>query len=390
MLLLLKRQRFFLRFFLPVVLAVLVGMGFDYAVQQHTQTVQRKALQSQEKDIQVAAKAEAISRKLLEIKLRLTQTLTASKYREVDEAMAYQLHGLIVDEMAALEKELTALTTAHDFSHVSTLYPAALRAFQEFRQFALMSSDQMAIDQSAAGEHLISATAYYGAFALRMGDIAKTLMDHAIENAASTRNQLQEFDRHMRLYSTLAALVFLALWFVLSRSTSRQLDRPNAILQKLSRGESGLSDYKTFSPIKAMAARKGTLIGDMANAVPAFQKTQDERRLALAELHEREELHANIISQAPIGIVVLDMQTLQFVSFNDATYESLGYTREEFSQMSLYDLQLTRTEARSMKSSSAFRPGAAWTSRPSGVTRPATSATSGYRCAPCTCMTATA
>ena len=236
-----------------MVLAVLVGMGFDYAVQQHTQTVQRKALQSQEKDIQVAAKAEAISRKLLEIKLRLTQTLTASKYREVDEARAYQLHGLIVDEMAALEKDLTALTTAHAFSHVSTLYPAALRAFQEFRQFALMSSDQMAIDQSAAGEHLISATAYYGVFALRLGDIAKTLMDHAIENAASTRNQLQEFDRHMRLYSTLAALVFLALWFVLSRSTSRQLDRPNAILQKLSRGESGLSDYKTFSPIKAMA-----------------------------------------------------------------------------------------------------------------------------------------
>ncbi|WP_422847314.1 response regulator [Acidovorax sp. M14] len=340
MLLLLKRQRFFLRFFLPVVLAVLVGMGFDYAVQQHTQTVQRKALQSQEEDIQVAAKAEAISRKLLEIKLRLTQTLTVSKYREVDEAKAYQLHGLIVDEMAALEKDLTGLTTAHDFSHVSTHYPAALRAFQEFRQFALMSSDQMAIDQSAAGEHLISATAYYGVFALRMGDIAKTFMDHAIENAASTRNQLQDFDRRMRLYSTLAALVFLALWFVLSRSTSRQLDRLNTILQKLSRGESGLSDYKTFSRIKAMAAREGTLIGDMANAVLAFQKTQDERRLALAELHDREELHANIISQAPIGIVVLDMQTLQFVSFNDATYESLGYTREEFSLMNLYDLQL--------------------------------------------------
>ncbi|MCT6720099.1 response regulator [Acidovorax sp. K2F] len=340
MLLLIKRQRFFLRFFLPVVLAVLVGMGFEYAVQQHTQTVQRKALQSQEEDIQVAAKAEAISRKLLEIKLRLTQTLTVSKYREVDEAKAYQLHGLIVDEMAALEKDLTGLTTAHDFSHVSTHYPAALRAFQEFRQFALMSSDQMAIDQSAAGEHLISATAYYGVFALRMGDIAKTFMDHAIENAASTRNQLQDFHRRMRLYSTLAALVFLALWFLLSRSTSRQLDQLNTILQKLSRGESGLSDYKTFSRIKAMAAREGTHIGDMANAVLAFQKTQDERRLALAELHDREELHANIISQAPIGIVVLDLQTLQFVSFNDATYESLGYTREEFSQMNLYDLQL--------------------------------------------------
>ncbi|PUA96016.1 PAS domain S-box-containing protein [Acidovorax sp. 107] len=340
MLHLLKRQRFFLRFFLPVVLAVLVGMGFDYAVQQRTQAIQLKALQSQEKDIEVAAKAEAISRKLLEIKLRLAQTLTASKDRRVDEAKAYQLHTLIVDEMAALEKDLTTLTTAHDFSHVQAHYPAALSAFQEFRQFALMSSDQMSIDQSLAGEHLISATAYYGAFALRMGDIARTFMDHALQNAAAIRSQLQDFNRRMRIYSTLAALVFLALWFGLSLSTSRQLDRLNLILQKLSRGESGLSGYKTFAQIKAMAARKGTLIGDMADAVLAFQKTQDERRVALAELHDREELHANIISQAPIGIVVLDMQTLQFVSFNDATNESLGYTREEFSQMNLYDLQL--------------------------------------------------
>ncbi len=340
MLLLLKRQRFFLRFFLPVVLAVLAGMGFDYAVQQRTQTVQQRVLQSQEEDIKVAAQAEAISRRLLEIKLRLAQTLTAAKERKVDEAKAYQLHARIVDEMAALEKDLTALTTAPDFSHIREHYPAALSAFQEFRQFALMSSDQMSIDQSLASEHLLSATAYYGVFALRMGDIAKAFMDHAIQNAASTRNQLQDFDRRMRLYSTLAALVFLALWFVLSRSTSRQLDRLNTILQKLSRGESGLSDYKTFALIKATAARQGTLIGDMAHAVLAFQKAQDERRLALAELHDREELHANIISQAPIGIVVLDMQTLQFVSFNDATYEPLGYTREEFSRMNLYDLQL--------------------------------------------------
>ncbi|WP_274113454.1 response regulator [Acidovorax benzenivorans] len=329
-----------MRFFLPVVLALLLSTGVEYAVQQRTQTVQLKALQTQEEDIQVAAKAEAISRKLLEIKLRLAQTLAASKARRVDEAQAYQLHSLIVDEMAALEKDLTALTTTHDFPHVQPHYPAALSAFQEFRQFALMSSDQMSIDQSLAGEHLISATAYYGAFALRMGDIAKTFMDHAIQNAADTRQELQNFHNQVLVYSTLAALVFLALWFAMSRSTSQQLDRLNHILQKLARGESGFSDYKTFVQIKTVAARKGTLIGDMADTVLAFQKTQDERRLALTELHDREELHVNIVSQAPIGIVVLDMQTLQFVSFNDATNESLGYTREEFSQMSLYDLQL--------------------------------------------------
>ena len=340
MLRLLTRHQFFLRFFLPVVLALALSTAFDYAVQQHTQTVQRDALKSQEEDIQVAARAEAISRKLLEVKLRLTQTLTASRTRQVDEAQAYQLHSLVVDEMAALEKDLAALTSTHDFEHIRTHYPAAISAFKDFRQFALMSSDQMSIDQSLAGEHLISATGYYATFALRMGDIAKTFMDHAIQNAADTRNELQNFSRRMLWVSTLGTLAFLGLWFLLARSTSRQLDQLNHILQRLAKGQSGLRDYKTFAQIKTLADRPGSMIGDMAAAVLAFQKTQDERRLALTELHDREELHANIISQAPIGIVVLDMQTLQFVSFNDATYESLGYTREEFSQMSLYDLQL--------------------------------------------------
>ena len=340
MLRLLTRHQFFLRFFLPVVLALALSTAFDYAVQQHTQTVQRDALKSQEEDIQVAARAEAIGRKLLEVKLRLTQTLTASRTRQVDEAQAYQLHSLVVDEMAALEKDLAALTSTHDFEHIRTHYPAAISAFKDFRQFALMSSDQMSIDQSLAGEHLISATGYYATFALRMGDIAKTFMDHAIQNAADTRNELQNFSRRMLWVSTLGTLAFLGLWFLLARSTSRQLDQLNHILQRLAKGQSGLRDYKTFAQIKTLADRPGSMIGDMAAAVLAFQKTQDERRLALTELHDREELHANIISQAPIGIVVLDMQTLQFVSFNDATYESLGYTREEFSQMSLYDLQL--------------------------------------------------
>ncbi|WP_232727842.1 ATP-binding protein [Acidovorax sp. 69] len=320
-------------------MALILGAGFGYAVQHHTNTVQRHAFQSQEEDIRVAMQAENITRKLLEVKLRLAKALAASKAQQIDEGQAYQLHTLIVDETAALEKSLTDLTSSQDFRHIRSAYPDALSAFKEFRQFALMSTDQMSIDQSLAGEHLISATTYYGTFALRMGDIAKAFMFHAGENAAQTRSELQDFSARMTLYSALAVTAFLAVWFGLSLSTSRQLDRLNSILQKLSRGENGLGNYRTFSQIKAMAERKGTLIGDMADAVLAFQKTQDERRMALADLHDREELHASIISQAPIGIVVVDSQTLQFISFNDATFESLGYTREEFSALSLYNLQ---------------------------------------------------
>ncbi|WP_440108975.1 response regulator [Acidovorax sp. BL-A-41-H1] len=343
---LLKRQRFFLRFFLPVVLALLLGGGFDYAVERHYETAHDAAFKEQEQDIQVAMQAEALSQQLLTIKLRLSQALSASKSRQIDEAGAYALHSAMVNDLASLEVGMKALAGAHDFEQVQAAYPGAMLAFSDFRKFALMSSDQMTIDPAMAGEHLARATAFYGAFALSMGEIGRSFMERAGQNATNTRLELAAFSARMRLYRGLALVLFMGLWFALSLSISRQLDHLSSILQKLSRGENGLGNYRNFSRIKTMSEKQGTLIGDMAAAVLAFQRAQDERRNALSDLHDREELHANIISQAPVGIVVIDTQTLQFISFNDAAFESLGYTREEFSSLSLYDLQvaLTRDE----------------------------------------------
>ena len=340
---LLKRQRFFLRFFLPVVIALLLGGAFDYAVERYYETAHEVAFEAQEQDIRVAMQAQALSQQLLTIKLRLSQALSASKARQIDEAGAYELHSAMVNELASLEAGMTALASAHDFDKVQAAYPGAMVAFSDFRKFALMSTDQMTIDQALAGEHLGRATAFYAAFALSMGEIGRSFMERAGQNATSTRLELDAFSARMRLYRGLALAAFMGLWFALSLSISRQLDHLSSILQKLSRGENGLGNYRNFSRIKAMSEKQGTLIGDMATAVLAFQRAQDERRNALSDLHDREELHANIISQAPVGIVVVDTQTLQFISFNDAAFESLGYTREEFSRLSLYDLQVART-----------------------------------------------
>lgn len=340
---LLKRQRFFLRFFLPVVLALLLGGVFDYGVERHYESVHKIAFEAQEQDIRVAMQAEALNQQLLAIKLRLSQALTASKAKQIDEAGAYRLHSAIVNELASLEAGMTALATAHDFDKVQAAYPGAMNAFSDFRKFALMSTDQMTINQDLAGEHLGRATGFYAAFALNMGEISKRFMERARQNAEDTRLELDVFSADMRAYRGMALAVFIGLWFALSLSVSRQLDHLSSILQKLSRGEDGLRNYQNYSRIKAMSAKQGTLIGDMATAVLAFQRAQDERRTALSDLHDREELHANIISQAPVGIVVIDTQTLRFMSFNDAAFEALGYSRDEFASLSLYDLQVVRT-----------------------------------------------
>ena len=128
-------------------------------------------------------------------------------------------------------------------------------------------------------------------------------------------------------------------------SLARRLDVLQSSMQNLSLGTEDVQEEKTFSAITDMAQRSGTLIGDMAGAVLAFRRAQQERSLAQTELREREEMVSAIVSQAPIGIVVVDLETLHFTTFNHATYAPLGYTEEEFGQLTIYDIQATKTPA---------------------------------------------
>ncbi|MFY9811735.1 MAG: PAS domain S-box protein [Aquabacterium sp.] len=56
-------------------------------------------------------------------------------------------------------------------------------------------------------------------------------------------------------------------------------------------------------------------------------------------LREREELFSTIVNQSPIGILLVDHASLGFINFNQAASDALGYTREEFASLTLYDIQ---------------------------------------------------
>jgi len=56
-------------------------------------------------------------------------------------------------------------------------------------------------------------------------------------------------------------------------------------------------------------------------------------------LHEREEIFRSIVGMAASGIVLVDLENMHYVEFNDAACNALGYTREEFAGITLYDVQ---------------------------------------------------
>ena len=73
-------------------------------------------------------------------------------------------------------------------------------------------------------------------------------------------------------------------------------------------------------------------------------------KAATEALRQREEVFSSIVSQADSGILLIDIESLKVIEFNDAACDHLGYTRNEFARLSIHDLQVnadrTATKAR--------------------------------------------
>ena len=69
-------------------------------------------------------------------------------------------------------------------------------------------------------------------------------------------------------------------------------------------------------------------------------------KAATEALRHREEVFSAIVGQADSGIILIDIESLHFIEFNDAACAHLGYSREEFAKLSVYDIQASPERSR--------------------------------------------
>jgi PAS domain S-box-containing protein len=66
--------------------------------------------------------------------------------------------------------------------------------------------------------------------------------------------------------------------------------------------------------------------------ITEFKQTENE-------LQEARERYSSLFDRAPLGILVIDPETFRPVEFNDVAHQQLGYSREEFSKLSIPDFE---------------------------------------------------
>jgi PAS domain S-box-containing protein len=83
---------------------------------------------------------------------------------------------------------------------------------------------------------------------------------------------------------------------------------------------------------------------DLAQTVEKLQKEIAEHKKAEDGLQASEERFHSLFEQAVDAIVVFDTQTGEMVEFNDKACEMLGYSREEFANLTLKDIEAIESE----------------------------------------------
>ena len=90
--------------------------------------------------------------------------------------------------------------------------------------------------------------------------------------------------------------------------------------------------------IEASVALRKNAAGDPAGFRGIIRDVTEHKR-AEAALHDAETRYRLLFEHSPDGIVVLDPRTARPLEFNQTAHGQLGYTREEFARLSLFDLE---------------------------------------------------
>jgi len=89
-----------------------------------------------------------------------------------------------------------------------------------------------------------------------------------------------------------------------------------------------------------LEARVQERTASLLQAKRQLEQEITERKRAEDALRESEERHRALFEQAADSIVVIDVETGLLLAFNDKAHENLGYTREEFKNLGVSDLEI--------------------------------------------------
>ena len=143
------------------------------------------------------------------------------------------------------------------------------------------------------------------------------------------RDNLANFaSRTSLLYALIAAA-----WISLSDGAMRRLFPDSDAMQHVS----------TYKGLAFVAVTASLLYLVLRMQLRRWERETAERKRAEAALTTEVEMRRALFAQSPDGIIIVDPETARPIEFNDAACRQLGYSRDEFAHLSIFDLEAMET-----------------------------------------------
>jgi len=82
---------------------------------------------------------------------------------------------------------------------------------------------------------------------------------------------------------------------------------------------------------------------ELEQKVKKLEELLKKSKQVEASLHDTEKLYHLLFDHSPDGILIVDPMTTRFLDFNETACRQHGYSREEFSQLSVFDVEVDET-----------------------------------------------
>ena len=100
-----------------------------------------------------------------------------------------------------------------------------------------------------------------------------------------------------------------------------------------------LERFESLDPPTDLLMTSGVLPGSEGRLTFSISRNLATMRELGAAVHDREAVFRNLFDRVGDGVFVVDMNSMEFVEFNTVAHEMHGYTRPEFQNLSVADLQ---------------------------------------------------
>jgi PAS domain S-box-containing protein len=82
---------------------------------------------------------------------------------------------------------------------------------------------------------------------------------------------------------------------------------------------------------------------ELEQKVKKLEELLTKSKQVEASLHDTEKLYHLLFDHSPDGILIVDPMTTRFLDFNETACRQHGYSREEFSQLNIFDVEVDET-----------------------------------------------